>query len=80
MNDPRRALALWARILGVLLILLGLTLFASPEIWYTKRQVAGTASTQVVGKAERVLVIPRVVAVAIMGAGVVVWLVGGRRS
>ena len=77
----QKALAVWTRILGVLLILLGLTLFASPEIWYTKRQkIAATPSTEIVGKTERVLVIPRVIAILVMGAGVAALFIGARRS
>jgi hypothetical protein len=34
----QRAEAVWLRILGVLLILLGLALLASPEITYTTRE------------------------------------------
>ena len=71
MLDVQRAEALWMRILGVLLILLGLTLFASPQVWYTqRRRIAVSPTTEFTSKGERVLVVPRAIAVLVAGAGV----------
>ena len=71
MLDVQRAEALWLRILGVLLILLGLTLLASPQVWYTeRRRIAVSPTTEITSKGERVLVVPRAVAVLVAGAGV----------
>jgi hypothetical protein len=61
---------LW-RIVGVLLILLGLTLLASPQITYTSRKTIRLApSTEVTTKEPRTIVIPRPVAVLVIVAGV----------
>src|SRR5205823_2401174 len=38
MRDVQETLVVWTRVFGVLLILVGLTLLASPEIRYTKRK------------------------------------------
>jgi hypothetical protein len=65
-----RVEALWAKIIGVLLILLGLTLFASPYIAYSQReQIAHTPLTV---KREKTFVIPQPVAVTIIAVGVAV--------
>ena len=81
MLDVRGAEALWMKILGVLLILLGLTLFASPQIWYTQsRKIAVSPTTEVTSKGERVLVVPRAAAVLIAGAGAVALFFARRRS
>jgi uncharacterized protein YjeT (DUF2065 family) len=81
MQDVRRVEALWVKILGILLILLGLTLFASPQIWYTqRRKVAVSPTTELTSKGERVLVIPRAVAVLIAGAGAVALYFARRRT
>ena len=48
MQEVRRAEILWLRINGVLLILLGLTLIASPRITYMRKEkVIHTPSTEV---------------------------------
>ena len=72
-----RVEALWLKILGVLLILLGLTLFATPAITYTTREEI--AHTRLKVKREKTIVIPRPVAVVIIGAGVVALVVASRK-
>jgi hypothetical protein len=80
MQDVQGAEALWTRILGILLILLGVMLFASPQVWYTKRErIAVSPSTELTSKAERVLVVPRAVAVLIAGAGVAALFLARRK-
>ena len=73
--------AVWGmRILGILLILLGLVLWVSPQIPYTKRtRISVTPSTEITSKEERMLVMPRPVAALIAGAGVLVLVLVGRR-
>jgi len=69
------------KILGILLMLLGLTLFASPEIWYTqRRKIAVSPSTEITSKGERVLVVPRALAAIVIGAGVAALYFARRRS
>jgi uncharacterized membrane protein YfcA len=68
MQDVQQAEALWLKILGVLLILLGLVLFASPRIPYTTREEIPHTRLKV--KREKTIIIPRPVAVVIVGAGV----------
>lgn len=59
------------KIIGVLLILLGLTLFASPRINYHAREkVIHTGSIDITANRQKTVVIPRVVASLIVGAGV----------
>jgi len=71
MRDVQRAEALWMKIIGVLLILLGLTLFASPRINYHAREkVIHTGSIDITANRQKTVVIPRVVASLIVGAGV----------
>jgi hypothetical protein len=70
-----RLLALWTRILGVLLVLLGIVLLVAPEVMLRWRERAlRTPSVEVTAKRERVIVIPRVVAVIILGVGIVVFV------
>ena len=57
------------RILGVLLILLGLVLLASPLISYVRSEKIRNSRYSV--KSERVIVVPRPVAVLIVVAGAV---------
>jgi hypothetical protein len=66
----RRAEALWLKIIGGLLILLGLVLFASPRVTYTTREkVVDTKSLGVTVKRQKTVVIPRVVALLTIAAG-----------
>ena len=71
MQEVRRAETLRLRINGVLLILLGLTLVASPRITYTRKEkVIHTPSTEVTAKRQKTIIIPRPVGALIIGAGV----------
>jgi hypothetical protein len=76
----QRALAVWMRILGVLMILLGLLLFASPQVPYIHRTTTALApSTDVTTHEQRVLVVPRAVAVLILATGSLVSVHAWRR-
>jgi hypothetical protein len=79
MQDVQQAV--WGmRILGILLILLGLVLWVSPQIRYTKRtRISVTPSTEITSKEQRMLVMPRPVAALIAGAGVLVLVLVGRK-
>jgi hypothetical protein len=69
--DVQRAEALWLKIIGVLLILLGLVLFASPRIMYsTREKVIDTESIHITAKREKSMFIPRAVALLTIAAGV----------
>jgi len=68
----RRLEAVWTRILGVLLILLGLALFVSPRIPYTGRERIRNTPYRV--RRDEVIVIPRPIAVLIASAGVLALL------
>ena len=55
-----RAEVLWLKIIGVLLILVGIVLFASPTVTYTTREkVVNTGSLDVTAKRQKAVVIPR---------------------
>jgi len=76
MRVVQRAQAVWMKILGILLILVGLTLFATPLITYSRREkVIDAGSTAVTAKREKTLVIPRAIALLIIGAGVMALIV-----
>ena len=80
MRDVQRAEALWMKIVGVLLILLGLTLFASPRITYhAKEKVIHTGSIDIAGKRQKTVIVPRVVASLVIGAGVIVLVLASRK-
>ena len=64
----QHAEAVWLRIVGVLLILLGLVLLASPAINYTTREQLPHTPLSV--KREKIIVIPRPVAMLLIGTGV----------
>jgi hypothetical protein len=73
-----RVEALWTKILGVLLIVLGITLFVSPYISYsTKERIAHTALRV---KREKTVLVSRPVAVTIIAAGVVALAFGCRKT
>lgn len=75
-----RAVAQWTKILGVLLILLGLTLLASPWVTYTRRETAiHTPTTNVTVKREKNVIVPRPVSVLIMVLGVLALVYASRR-
>ena len=75
-----RAEALWLNIIGVLLILVGLVMFASPLVTYsTREKVIHTNSVDVTAKRQKALAIPRPLALLIIAAGVAVIVVGARK-
>lgn len=69
-------LMLW-RIIGALLILVGVVIFISPQINYTARE--NIPHTDLIVKRPKTLVIPRALAVFVVGGGVLAIAVGGRR-
>ena len=78
-QDVQRVEALWTKILGVLLILLGLTLFASPQVTYTRREtVIHTQTTDITAKRQKTITVPRPVSVLIIGAGVLAFVYASR--
>jgi hypothetical protein len=77
----RRAEVVWLKIIGVLLILLGIVLFSSPTVTYTTREkVVNTGSLEVTAKRQKAVVIPRPVSVLTMGAGFIVLVISKRKS
>ena len=73
--------ALWMKIVGVLLILLGLVLFASPRVTYTTREkVIDTGSLDVRARRRKTVIIPRFIAVFTVGAGVLTIVLASRKS
>src|SRR6267142_3086578 len=80
MQDVQRAEALWMKIIGVLLIFLGLTLFASPRITYhVKEKVIHTGSIDLTADRQKTVVMPRVAASLIIGVGVIVLVLASRK-
>ena len=75
------SLLFWTRAVGVLLILLGLVLLAAPAVTlHWRERVLHTPSVDIKARRERVVVVPRVVAVLVLGAGVVVLVLSRRRT
>jgi hypothetical protein len=75
-----RAETLWLKIIGVLLILVGVVLLASPRIVYTAREkFIHTGSVEVTAKRQETLVIPRSFAMLIIVAGIAVIVAGARK-
>jgi hypothetical protein len=75
-----RAEVLWLKIIGVLLILLGMVLFASPTVTYTTREkVVNTGSLDVTAKRQKAVVIPRPVSVLTVGVGLIVLVIAKRK-
>ena len=76
-----RSLALWMRILGVLLVVLGLVMLIAPDVTVQWRErVLHTSSVDVTAKRERVVVVPRVLATMLVVAGVVVVVRARKRA
>jgi hypothetical protein len=77
-----RTEAAWLRIIGVLLILLGLMLFASPRVTYTTREkVIDSGPVSVTAKGQKTIVVPRFISLLTIGAGLICWLLpGGNRT
>jgi uncharacterized membrane protein YidH (DUF202 family) len=77
-SDVAAVERVWMRILGVLLILLGLVLLASPLISYMRSERMGNSRYSV--KSERLIVVPRPVAVLIVVAGAVALILSRKDS
>jgi uncharacterized membrane protein len=71
-----RVEALWLKIVGVLLILLGVVLFSSPNVNYSTREKIGHTDFKV--KREKALVVPRPASAAIIAAGLVTLILASR--
>ena len=68
----RRLEALGLRTISVLLILLGITLFLSPRVFYTTHEQIRNTRFRV--QREKVVRIPRPVSVLIAAGGIVLWI------
>ena len=76
-----RWLAFWSRVVGVLLVLLGLVMLAVPDVVYHWRaRVLHTPSVDITSRRERVIVIPPFVAVLVIVAGVVTLVIVRKRG
>ncbi len=79
--EVRPAEALWMKIIGVLLILLGLVLLASPQITYsTRERVVHTGSIDVSARRQKTVVVPRIFSLLTIGGGVAVLVLARRKS
>ena len=79
MQMVSRAESLWLKIIGLLLILLGLTLFASPRITYTaKEKVIRSSSIDLIAKRQKTILVPRAIALLIAAGGVTTLIFGSR--
>ena len=75
-----RPLAFWARIVGVLLVMLGLAMLVAPEVTYHWRErVLHTPSVDVTARRERVIFVSPVIAVLVIGAGIVTLVMARKR-
>ena len=69
------------RIVGVLLILLGLILFVTPQVRYSSNEkIAHTGSLEITAKRQKVVVVPRPVSFLIVGVGAMLIGFASRRS
>ena len=76
-----RSLAVWTRVLGVLLIVLGTVLLLAPDVTYDWRErVLHTPSVDVTARRERVIVVPRALSVLVIGAGIVALVAARKRG
>lgn len=76
-----RAETIWLKIIGVLLILLGLTLIASPRINYTaKEKVVHTQSTDIIVKRQKTVEVPRPIGGLIVAGGVIALIFASKKS
>ena len=71
-----RVEAIWLKIVGVLLIVLGLVLFASPYVSYTTRE--HIERTPLTVKRERTISVPHAVAILVTIAGIAVFAIASR--
>jgi hypothetical protein len=69
-KDVGRLEVLWLRILGVLLILLGLTLVLAPRVAYTTHERIGHTAYRV--RRDKAILVPRPVAVLIAAGGLLI--------
>jgi hypothetical protein len=68
------------RLIGILLILLGLLLLASPRIQYSRREnVIDTKSVHITAERQKSLAVPPVVSLATIGAGILILILAGRK-
>ncbi len=75
-----RPLEFWTRIVGVLLVMLGLVMLVAPEVTYHWRErVVHTPSVDVTARRERVISISPVIAVLVIGAGIVTFVMARKR-
>ena len=71
----------WARIVGVLLIVLGLVMLAMPEVpFHWRERVLHSRSVDITARRERVIIIPPVIALLVIGAGVVALVMSRKRA
>jgi hypothetical protein len=76
-----RSETLWMKIIGVLLILLGLTLVVSPRITYrTKEKVIHTHSIDVTATRQKTLLLSRATGVVVIVAGVAALIFAGKNA
>jgi len=69
------------KIIGVLLILLGLVLLASPQITYSTRERVGQiGSIDVSARRQKTVAVPRICSLLTIGAGMVVLVLARRKS
>jgi hypothetical protein len=69
------------RLIGILLILLGLLVLASPRILYSSREkVIDTKSVHVTADRHKSVAIPPAVSLTTIGAGIVILILAGRKS
>lgn len=73
-----RAQTVWTKILGILLIVLGLTLLASPLVTYTRNEQLGNTRFSV--KRDKYFLVPWPMAALIACSGVVLLAISGRSS
>ena len=75
------SLAVWTRVLGVLLVVLGTVLLLEPDVTYHWRErVLHTTSVDVTARRERVIVVPRALSVLVIGAGIVALVAARKRA
>jgi uncharacterized membrane protein YidH (DUF202 family) len=80
MSEVTRAETFWMRLIGVLLILLGLLLLASPRISYSRREkVVDTDSIHITAKRQKSLAIPPAVSIITIGAGIAILILASRK-
>ena len=76
-----RAESLWLKILGALLVLLGVVLFVSPRINYTSRkEIAHNDSIDITAKGNTTIVIPRALSLLLAAGGVTIFVLSLGKS